>query len=134
MIANRLPDFLNQTVSRFAPSLPQTQSPEKAERLETKRQQLQEELILLKSAGTDAAAASYARQQQIQDALKEIQTQLKTTRVSEPLQTAEAAAQSSHRRFDRYQPETSIPSPGLYQIRPEKNGGYSFLLSPFEPE
>ena len=96
MIANRLPDFLNQTVSRFAPSLPQTQSPEKAERLETKRQQLQEELILL--------------------------------------QTAEAAAQSSHRRFDRYQPETSIPSPGLYQVRPEKNGGYSFLLSPFEPE
>ena len=70
MIANRLPDFLNQTVSRFAPSLPQTKSPEKAERLETKRQQLQEELILLKSAGTDAAAASSARQQQIQDALK----------------------------------------------------------------
>lgn len=134
MILNRTPDLFRQTSGPSLSSPLQTQSADKAERLKTKRQQLQEELLLLKSAGTDAAAASSARQQQIQDALKEIQTQLKTTKTSEPLQTKEPTTQSSYRRFDAYLPETPVPSPGLYQIRPGKNGSYSFLLSPFQPE
>ncbi|MCI9425858.1 MAG: hypothetical protein HFF30_09915 [Flavonifractor sp.] len=101
----------------FSP-LQQTQDP--VLRLQTQRQQLQDQLLLLRSTGTDAAIPSDEVQGVLQDKLDEVSSQLRSAK-------AEAAA------FDRYEPAVPLPSPGLYEAR-RTQGGWHVSFSPYQPE
>lgn len=123
------------TNTRFpqTPAFPpaERETPTAAERLEARRQQLQEELLLLRAAGTDGASASADRQRQITADLEQIQTRLQAAKASD---TRSASRQIAARlRQDVFQRETPSPSPGLYQVRKPGNAGYRFSLVPYRP-
>lgn len=122
------------TNTRFpqTPAFPsaERETPTAAERLETRRQQLQEELLLLRAAGTDGASASADRQKQITADLEQIQTRLQAAKASD---ARSAPRQTARLRQDVFQRETPSPSPGLYQVRKTGKIGYRFSLVPYRP-
>ena len=105
--------------SQIQPQLSFSRPPDTVSRLQTQRQQLQDQLLLLRTTGTDTAAVPEEVQEVLQDRLEEVSADLRSAK-------AESAA------FDRYEPSAPMPSPGLYEAR-RTEGGWQVSFSPYSP-
>ena len=106
-------------ISQVQPHFSLRQTQDLVSRLQLQRQQLQDQLLLLRTTGTDAAAVPEEVQEVLQDRLEEVSADLRSAK-------AEAAA------FDRYEPSAPMPSPGLYEAR-RTEGGWQISFSPYSP-
>ncbi len=113
----------------------------KAAELQTKRQQLQNQMILLKAAGTDGAGAAAEMQKIVEAELEKATAELRRAkgsgaqaagRAEEARLGAQAAA--ARRSVDVYEPEqANAASPGIYQV--QKDGkGYKISFSPYRED
>lgn len=103
--------------------------------LQIKRQQLQNQMLLLKAAGTDAADISAESRKELESELEAVTTALRSAKseLPEPADAKEnAAAKMISPKTDSYQPEKrDTASFGSYRLAREENGGCQILFSPF---
>lgn len=108
------------------------------EELQIKRQQLQNQMILLKATGTDAADVSAESRKKLEAELEAVAAALRAAKpaLPQPADTEEnAGAKTARPKTDFYQPEKrDSASFGSYRLEKEKNGGYQILFSPFSEE
>lgn len=129
------PDYISPLTmhSRNAalkPGRPAARQADKVSKLQTKQQQLQNQVLLLKASGTDSAGASAETQKALEAALKEVSAKLRTAKsgTAQQIEPAALAAQLSNLRpgRDLYEPEKApVASPGIYQV--EQGRRISFL-------
>lgn len=108
------------------------------EKLQIKRQQLQNQMLLLKATGTDAADVSAESRKELEAELEAVTAALRAAKPALP-QSADteenASAKMIRPKTDFYQPEKSdSASFGSYRLEKEKNGGYQILFAPFSEE
>ncbi len=117
---------------------------EKTADLQSRRQQLQNDLLLTQAAGTDSAGAVADRQKQLEAELKEVSAELRAVKTPcvAPAEKDEAPRADEkpvqlaiRRRVDIYEPggSRSAESFGVYQIKKGREG-YSILFQPYEGE
>lgn len=129
-------------------SLKQDSQKDKVTELQTKQQQIQNEILLLKFAGTDAPAGSAERQEMLNAKLEEVSTQLQSAQSDTITAPKEAASQIQESQqansitknstvlsklkqdtFEKSQPETE--SPGIYRLEQEESSAYKISFSPY---
>lgn len=94
--------------------------------LQTKQQQLQNQVLLLKASGTDGAGSG-DMQKALEARLKEVSAELRTAK-ADVSPSAEQEPSAARSRWDRYEPEQEPPvSPGIYRV--ERDGERGFQLS-----
>lgn len=100
------------------------------EELQLERQQLQNQLLLMKATGTDAANVSTEGQKSLEAELEAVTTALRTAKSE---QTLVADPVSPVPKTDTYRAEDhEAISFGSYRLKMEKEGGYQILFSPFD--
>ena len=102
--------------------------------LQTKQQQLQNQMLLLKATGTDAGADPDA-QKALEAELQKVSAELRTAK-ADPSQTVEQTdkTQSIHARRsqDCYESEeTQTAAPGIYQVDKDPEQGYKISFLPY---
>ncbi|MCI8586683.1 MAG: hypothetical protein HFI92_12510 [Lachnospiraceae bacterium] len=84
--------------------------------LRTRQQELQTQMLLLKTTGSDSAGAADETQKVVEAKLEQ---------VSMELRAAKGGAASVRRSRDRYEPEKEKPAlSGIYQLEKEKEQGH----------
>ncbi len=131
-------DFVNplsamEGRSRAAVHVPRQGGRETAERLQVRRQQLQNQMLLLKATGTDAAGASAESQQKLEGALEEVTAALQAAK-NDPVPSVEAVCRKREPQMDAYEPgKEETASFGSY--RPIWDGkSRKILVSPCTDE
>lgn len=95
--------------------------------LQTKRQTIQNQILLMKDSTNGAAADT---QEVLEEKLEEISAELRAAKSQEAQMAGAPAADG---RFDSYVPSTEEEaSSGLYQVRQDGDGIYEILFSPYE--
>lgn len=112
---------------------------DKITELETKQQQLQNQMLLLKATGTDSAGATAETQKVVQTELEKVTAELRTAKGNDA-QTIEETEQTHldaqpikiRHNMDLYESEkTKTASPGIYQIKEDSEKGYKVLFLPY---
>lgn len=107
------------------------EKPDKAAELETRRQTLQNQILLAKNAG-DAGEISSETVKTLEKQLEKLSAELKTVKTQEAGGVSGAAAAP---RFDEYvEGGGQAPSPGLYEVRGDGEGGYQVYLRPYSED
>lgn len=116
---------------------------DKAADLQTKQQQLQNTLLLIKSTGTDGGVSTAEQQEKLQAELEKISEELQAAKNDVPqvemLSQAEKAqgistvdSTTTRPKMDIYEERAKeIPSPGIYQVRRKQNSGYQVSFIPY---
>lgn len=115
---------------------------DKAEELQTKQQQLQNTLLLMKSTGTDSGVSTVEQQEKLQVELEKVSEEIRAAKndvpqaemVSQVKKTQEVSTASSaaRPRMDTYEKSAKeVQSPGIYQVRREQNSGYQISFIPY---
>lgn len=116
---------------------------DKAADLQTKQQQLQNTLLLIKSTGTDGGVSTAEQQEKLQAELEKISEELQAAKNDVPqvemLSQAEKAqgistvdSTTTRPKMDIYEERVKeIPSPGIYQVRRKQNSGYQVSFIPY---
>lgn len=110
---------------------------DKVTELQTKRQQLQNQMLLLKATGTDSAGSAAETQKAVAEELEKVTAELRSAKGS-GVQTVEQVEQTRldmqstavRPNRDLYEPEKADAiSPGIYQLEKDEEQGYkiSFL-------
>ncbi len=115
----------------------QTEQVDKVAELQTKQQQLQNQVLLLKATGTDSAGATAETQKVVEEALEKVTAELRSANRN-VVQSAESVEQSrSDTQFaakitkDLYEPkQDDSASPGIYQVEKDEEG-YKISFSPY---
>ncbi len=115
----------------------QTEQVDKVAELQTKQQQLQNQILLLKATGTDSAGATAETQKVAEEALEKVTAELRSANRN-VVQNAESVEQSrSDTQFaakitkDLYEPkQDDSASHGIYQVEKDE-AGYKVSFSPF---
>lgn len=143
------PDYVNPlTMKKSVPKLgqPAAQSAakqgkqtDKVTELQTKQQQLQNQMLLLKATGTDSAGATAETQKIVAEELEKVTAELRSAKGN----GAQAMGQIEQSRLDTkptavrankdlYEPEKAdAASPGIYQIEKDEEQGYKISFSPY---
>ncbi len=111
------------------PAARRAKQADKAAELQVKRQQLQNQMLLLKATGTDSAGASTEAQKAVAEALEKVTAELRSVGQN-GVQGAEHGKQPSLKMQsaarivkDLYEPaEADAASPGIYQVEKDKEG------------
>jgi len=106
-----------------------------AEQLQRKRQQLQNQILLLKATGTDTADLSAESQKELESALEEVTAELRAAK-SELSPPSEAVKEHpSHMKapkMDTYKPDMQEKlSFGSYHPEKDKDNGYKIIFTPY---
>ncbi len=115
---------------------------DKAEELQTKQQQLQNTLLLMKSTGTDSGVSTVEQQEKLQVELEKVSEEIRAAKndvpqaemLSQVKKTQEVSTASSATRpkMDTYEKSAKeVQSPGIYQVRREQNSGYQISFIPY---
>jgi len=119
------------------PAAKQAEQVDKVAELQTKRQQLQNQMLLLKATGTDSAGATAETEKVVEEALKKVSAELRSAS-KDGLEAAEQVEQTcpdmqsaSKTTKDLYEPKkTDTASPGIYQVEKDKEG-YKISFLPY---
>ena len=112
---------------------------DKVAELQTKQQQLQNQMLLLKATGTDSAGATAETQKIVAEELEKVATELRSAKGNSAqaveqverthLDTQPSAVKASR---DLYEPEKAdTASPGIYQIEKDEEQGYKISFAPY---
>lgn len=112
---------------------------DKVAELQTKQQQLQNQMLLLKATGTDSAGATAETQKIVAEELEKVSTELRSakensTQAADQVEQAHFDAQPSAVKASRdlYEPgKANTASPGIYQIEKDEEQGYKISFSPY---
>lgn len=115
---------------------------DKAAELQTKQQQLQNTLLLMKSTGTDPGGSTVEQQEKLQAELEKVSEELKTVKndipqaaissSAETMQTNFATPSHTKPRVDIYEKSVKeISAPGIYQLQHEENSKYHISFIPY---
>ncbi len=124
---------------------PAAQKGEAADRvaeLQAKQQQLQNQMLLLKAAGTDSAGTTAETQKVVEAELEKVAAELRTAKgrgaqAVEPAEQTRLNAQPTtvRRSMDLYEPEKEkTASPGIYRVEEDSEQGYKISFSPYSEE
>lgn len=124
------------------PSVPKGGSADKVTELQTKQQQLQNQMLLLKATGTDSAGATAETQKVVEAELEKVAAELRTAKgssaqaVEQTEQTRLNAQPATVRRnMDLYEPEKAkTASPGIYRVEEDSEQGYKISFSPYSED
>ncbi len=115
----------------------QTEQVDKVAELQTKQQQLQNQVLLLKATGTDSSGATAETQKVVEEALEKVTAELRSAnrnvvQDAEPVEQTHSDTQSAARiTKDLYKPrEDDSASPGIYQVEKDEVG-YKISFSPY---
>lgn len=154
------PDYVNPLTTRedrgnhrpgFQPAGQNSKS-DKVSKLQSKQQQLQNELLMMKTSGTDTAGASVEKVKLIEKKLEEVSANIKSAqsenqvstdkaslsnlkKASETGQASELLARSSAniRQKDYYEKGSeSKASPGIYQAKPVEGNRFKISFAPYK--
>ena len=105
------------------------------EDLQNKRQQLQNQMLLLKASGTDSAGGSEELQKELETALEEVTANLRSAK-TEAVQTTpgaeECAASKRTLNRDRYEPgDSELESFGFYHLENDEETGCRMVFEPY---
>lgn len=105
---------------------------EEAARLQLRRRQIQDQLLLVRAAGTDSAGALDGMQRELETDLEEISHKLRTAGAAcvSAEETLPPSTTPKAPDLDRYEPGSTRPSPGIYEGKREGRGGYRFSFLP----
>lgn len=138
------PDYINplavlekKAVPKLGPSA--AKQADKVSELQTKQQQLQNQVLLLKASGTDSAGAAAETQKILEAELEKVSSELRTAKadtgqIAEQIDSAQLEAQpsSSQLRRDLYEPgKKSTPLPGIYKVEKDEELGYKISFLPY---
>lgn len=119
----------NRQYAERAAAQPETRE-DRTEELRSKRQQLQNEILLLRGGSSDSAELSADRLKNLEVELEDILAELRTGKPEAP-NVVEAAVRASHQDRDRYEPGTAeAPSAGIYRPEPDSENGYTVAFAP----
>ena len=143
------PDYVNPLTMKKAvpklgqpaaqPAAQQGKQADKVTELQSKQQQLQNQMLLLKATGTDSAGATAETQKVVAEELEKVTAELRSakgssTQATEQVEQAHLDTRSSAVRpsKDLYEPEKAdAASPGIYQIEKDEEQGYKISFSPY---
>lgn len=143
------PDYVNPLAMKKAtpklgqptaqPTVKQGKQTDKVSELQTKQQQLQNQMLLLKATGTDSAGATAETQKVVAEELEKVTAELRSakgsgTQAMEQVEQAQLDTQPTTVRpnKDLYEPEKAdAASPGIYQIEKDEEQGYKISFSPY---
>jgi len=115
----------------------QTGQADKVAELQTKQQQLQNQILLLKATGADSAGATEETQKVTEEALEKVIAELRSANKNavqnaEPVEQIRSDMQSAAKTTkDMYEPkENDSASPGIYQVGKDEVG-YKISFSPY---
>lgn len=137
------PDYINPLTmldKKGAPKLgqPTAKQTDKVSELQTKQQQLQNQVLLLKASGTDSAGATAETQKVLEAELEKVSTELRTAKAdtSRAVGQVESGQLESLRPVrDFYEPEKAqTASPGIYQVEKDEEQGYKISFLPYLEE
>lgn len=122
--------------------LEKNRTTDKTTDLQTKQQQLQNALLLLKSTGTDSGVSTAEQQEKLQAQLEKVSKELQSAKNDIPQEAALSPSEKvqenhtafSHTRLqmDTYEKSTKeVRSPGIYQLKREKISGYHISFTPY---
>lgn len=115
---------------------------DKAVDLQTKQQQLQNTLLLMKSTGTDSGVSTAEQQEKLQAELEKVSEELQAAKHDVPqaemlsraekVQESSTASSVAKPRMDTYEKRAKeVPSPGIYQVWREQKSGYQISFIPY---
>lgn len=115
---------------------------DKAADLQTKQQQLQNTLLLMKSTGTDQGVSTVEQQEKLQAELEKVSEELRAIKNHVPQdvefsQTEQepvchTSPSSSKLRMDTYEKGAKkVEVPGIYQLKREENSRYHISFIPY---
>lgn len=100
-----------------------------------KRQQLQNQILLLKATGTDTADLSAESQRELETALEEVTAELRAAKsaLTQPAETVkEHPASIEVPKMDTYEPGTQENlSFGSYYLEKDKDNGCKIIFTPY---
>ena len=146
------PDYVNPlTMKKAAPKLGQPigqptvkqgNQTDKVAELQTKQQQLQNQMLLLKATGTDSAGATAETQKVVAEELEKVTAELRSakgssTQATEQVEQTRLDTQPTAVRpsKDLYEPEKAdAASPGIYQVEKDEEQGYKISFSPYSED
>lgn len=143
MPMNICPNYINPLAmldKKAAPKLgrPSAKQPDKVSELQTKQQQLQNQVLLLKASGTDSAGAAAETQKVLEAELEKVSTELRTAKADTGRaaeQVESARLESLHPNRDLYGPtQSQAASPGIYQVEKDGQQGYKISFLPYSEE
>ncbi len=117
------------------PAAKQADQVDKVAELQTKQQQLQNQILLLNATGTDSAGAAAETEKVVAEALEKVTAELRSAK-QDGLQAAVEQAcpdtQSGTKTTkDLYEPKKAdAASPGIYQVEKDKEG-YKISFLPY---
>lgn len=103
------------------------------QKLQTQRQALQNQILLLKSS-SDAGGVSQESQEILEQQVEKVSAELKTAETAEMREVGTADTEPSlmKARFDSYEPGgTQVQSPGLYQVERNNENERKIQFFPF---
>lgn len=109
----------------------QEEKPDRVEELQARRQTIQNQILQVKSASDSAASPDTVNS--LEEQLEKINAELKTARAGEAGPVAGASPSVAPQpRFDEYvEGKGRQPSPGLYEIKGDGEGGYQVSFQPY---
>lgn len=120
---------------------PAAKQADKVSELQTKQQQLQNQVLLMKASGTDSAGAAAETQKVLEAELEKVSIQLRTAKAdtsgaAELVESAQFKGQPSGSRLNRdlYEPERAAASPGIYQVERDEEEGCRVSFLPYSEE
>lgn len=137
------PDYINPLTmldKNAAPKIdrPTAKQTDKVSALQTKQQQLQNQVLLLKASGTDSAGATAETQKVLEAELEKVSTELRTAKAdtSRAVEQVESVQLENLRPVrDLYEPEKAqTASPGIYQVEKDEQQGYRISFLPYSEE
>lgn len=105
------------------------------EDLQNKRQQLQNQMLLLKASGTDSVGGSEELQKELETALEEVTANLRSAK-TEAVQTTQGAEECAAAKHplnrDRYEPgDSESESFGFYHLENDEETGCRMVFEPY---
>ena len=122
----------SQTETAFRSPNPKS---DPAEQLQMKRQQLQNQILLLKAIGTDTADLSAESQKELESALEEVTAELRAAKsvLSQPTEAVkEHLSRMKTPKLDAWETGTQNNlSFGSYYQEKDKKNGYQIIFTPY---
>lgn len=139
MSMNVRPDYINPLTMMDKKNTQKLGQPSASQKdtvseLQTKQQQLQNQMLLLKATGTDATANPNT-QKALAVELEKVSAELRTAK-ADPSQLAvqvdETQSTCAKRSQDWYESEkTQTAAPGIYQVEKDEEQGYRISFLPY---
>ncbi|MEY8338881.1 hypothetical protein AALB16_12810 [Lachnospiraceae bacterium 62-35] len=113
----------------------------KVKELQTKQQQLQSQILLMKTVGTDSAGATAKSRKMLEEKLENISVELRAAKADNAKyggqgKSSQPAIESASMRPDKdvYESGVNPPSPGIYRMEKDGEEKYTAAFTPYSED